>query len=298
MVTQPIDEKPNGAGAVKGSAGEGAAQSSQQQGAQSSNISSTNDNDRKICLAPSIPGEVKNQPQRIELNATQLAQLEWQYQQGLRENQQALQQHQQQYEFLSMQLMALAQQQVLLGCDQPQPRRQPRGPHPFQWPQPAVASEVATSVATRALGGNMPGPAAGGAVRDVTGAPPTGFIPAAGLGRDGEEGRGNLADPAPRAPDVRREAQGWIRMVIQGMAVLLVFGIDAEGWMLVLLALGSVVSILFRTGLLEAMLGGGQEGGGLWKTLCSAATVIAEGGGLLTDARYVFSALVCSLFPK
>ena len=160
-----------------------------------------------------------------------------------------------------------------------------------------MESEVATVVATRALGGNMPGPAAGAAVRDVTGPPPEGFIPAAGLDVNGEEGRGNIVDPAPRAPDLRREARGYFKMLLQCLGVVIIFGIDADGWILVLLALGGFAALLYKTGLLETMLGGGQGRGGLWKALCRAATVITDGGGLLMDIRFICSAFFLSLFP-
>lgn len=144
----------------------------------------------------------------------------------------------------------------------------------------------------------MPGPAAGGGVRDVTGPPPAQFIPAAGLGEDGEAGRGNLADPPRRAPDVGREARGLVKMVLQCMVIFMVFGIDADGFMLGLLAVGGLVTVLFRTGFLKEVLGGRQVGGGLWKKLCTAATVIAEGGGVLMDARFLVTSFVLSIFPK
>lgn len=235
-------------------------------------------------------GGATNPPQRIELNADQMAQLQSQYQQ-------MSQQQQQRYRALSRESVVLAQQQWL-GAVRPREQQQHQ-PHRFQWRAPAaLEAEVSTSVATRALGGNMPGPAAGGAVRDITGIPPADFTPAAGIGENGEGGRANLVDPAPRVPDVRREARGWLKIMMQCMLVIVVFGLDADGWMLVLLAIGGLVAVMFRTGLLEVMLGGGQEGGGLWKTLCTSATVIREGGGLVADARFLCSTLFLSLFPS
>lgn len=234
-------------------------------------------------VAPSVPALATGQRERIDLSAEQMDQLQWQYQQALRENQQALQQNEQSHNFLWSQSIALTQQQQQQVEDQ-RPRR--------------YHMEVATSAATRALGGNMPGPAGGGAVRDVTGPPPAQFIPAAGLGEGPEAGRGNLVDPPQRAPDAGREARGMVKMVLQCMVVFIVFGIDANGLMLVLLAVGGLVTVLFKTGFLKEVLGGRQAGGGLWKKLCNATTVIAEGGGLLMDARFLVSSFVLSLFPK
>lgn len=248
--------------------------------------------------APSAGAAASNgKPERIQLSQTQLAQLQLQYQQALRENERALEEHRQRFSFLSAQSRALTQQQYY--------QRQAPGIAalnvPQQWQQQdhqQNGQEAAARAATRALGGNMPGPAGGGGVRDVTGPPPAGLVPAAGLGEDGEAGRGNLVDPAPRAPDIGGEARGWFKMVIQCMGVIIVFGIDADGWVLALLALGGLVAFLFRTGLLKEILGSGREGGGLWKKLCTGATVITEGDGLLMDVRYFFSAFVFSLFPK
>ena len=144
----------------------------------------------------------------------------------------------------------------------------------------------------------MPGPAAGGAVRDVTGVPPVQFVPAAGLGEDRDAGRGNLVDPPRRAPDVGREARGLMKMVLQFTVVFLVFGIDADGIMLVFLAVGVLLTVMLKTGFLKEMLGGSQAGGGLWKKLCSAATVIGEGGGILMDSRFLVTSFVLRLFPK
>lgn len=231
-------------------------------------------------VAPDVPGVATGQPERIDLNANQMEHLQWQYQQAMRENQQALQQHQQNHRFLSSQSLALTQQQ--------QQFQQPRQYH----------SEVATAAATRALGGNMPGPAAGGAVRDVTGAPPAQFIPAAGLGEDHEAGRGNLADPPRRALDVGREARGLMKKMFQCMVIFLVFGINAHGLMLVMLAVGGLVTFLFKTGFLKEVLGSRQAGGGLWKKLCSAATVIAQGGGVLMDARFLVTSFLLSILPE
>lgn len=253
--------------------------------------------------APS-PGATASdrKPERIQLSQLQLGQLQLQYQQALRENERALEEHWQKFNFLSAQSRALAQQQqqqqqtpglASLSVNVPRLQQQQRDQDPQQNTQ-----EAAARVATRALGGNMPGPAGGGGVRDVTGPPPAGLIPAAGLGEDGEAGRGNLVDPPPNAPDIGREARGWFKMVLQCMGVIIVFGIDADGWVLALLALGGLVAFLFRTGLLKEMLGSGREGGGLWKKLSTSATVITEGDGLLMDVRYFFSAFFLSLFPK
>lgn len=257
--------------------------------------------------AGGVPGAAiaatSGRPERIQLSQTQLGQLQRQYQQALRENERTLEEHQQRLDFLSAQSRALTQQQ----------HYQPQAPstataaaaacrlapqeQQMQLQQPNE-QEVSVRAATRALGGNMPGPTVGGGVRDITGPPPAGQIPAAGLGEDGDTGRGNLVDPAPRAPDIGREARGYFKMVVQCLMVTLVFGIDADGWVLGLLALGGFVAFLFRTGLLKEMLGSAREGGGLWKKLCTGATVITEDGGLLMDARFFCSAFFCSLFPK
>lgn len=237
----------------------------------------------------------------------QLGQLQRQYQQALNENERALEEHRQRFVFLTAQSRALTQQQhyqqrqaspATYGLN-PKPAQLP--PQQQQQPQSLEqhdSREVATRAATRALGGDMPGPAGGGAVRDVTGPPPEGHIPAAGLGEDGDAGRGNLVDPPPNAPDVGREARGWFKMVLQCMGVILVFGIDADFLVLSLLALGGLVAFLFRTGLLKEMLGSRREGGGLWKKLCTGATVITEGDGRLMDLRYLVSTFFFSLFPK
>lgn len=252
-----------------------------------------------VAAAPSAGAATSNgKPERIQLSQMQLGQLQLQYQQALNENERALEEHQQRFNFLSAQSRALARQQHY--------QRQTPGIAPLDVPQQQfqeqepqqIAQEATARMATRALGGNMPGPAGGGGVRDVTGPPPPGIIPAAGLGEDGEAGNGNLVDPAPRAPDIGREARGWFKMVLQCIGVIIVFGIDANGWVLVLLALGGLVAFLFRTGLLKEMLGSGREGGGLWKKLCTAATVITEGNGLLMNVRYLCSAFFLSLFPK
>lgn len=239
----------------------------------------------------------------------QLGQLQWQYQQALKENEEALEAHRQRFNFLSAQSRALTQQQhyqhhapspASPSASGPIPheqqQQQPLPPH-LEHPE-ANEQEVSVRAATRALGGNMPGPAAGGGVRDVTEPPPAGQIPAAGLGEDGDAGRGNLVDPPPRAPDIGREARGYFKMVVQCLVVTLVFGIEADGWVLGLLALGGFLAFLFRTGLLKEMLGSGREGGGLWKKLCTGATVITEDGGLLMDLRFFCSAFFFSLFPK
>lgn len=249
---------------------------------------------------------VNPRPERIQLSQMQLGQLQWQYQQALKENERALEEHRQRFNFLSKQSRALMQQQhyqqgspaavVSYPSDPPQQRQDQQQQQQPQYPR-ADEQEVTVRAATRALGGNMPGPAGGGGVRDVTGPPPAGHIPAAGLG-EGEAGRGNLVDPPPRAPDIAREARGWLKMVVQCVLVTVVFGIDADGWVLALLALGGFITFLFRTGLLKEMLGSSREGGGLWKKLCTAATVITEGGGLLTDVRFFCSSFFLSLFPK
>lgn len=240
----------------------------------------------------------------------QLGQLQWQYQQALKENEQALEAHRQRFDFLSAQSRALTQQQHCQhqapsaasssssAAYRPAPQEHEQPPQlQLQLPLPNE-QEVSVRAATRALGGNMPGPAAGGGVRDITDPPPAGHIPAAGLGEDGDAGRGNLVDPPPRAPDIGREARGYFKMVVQCLVVTLVFGIEADGWLLGLLALGGFVAFLFRTGLLKEMLGSGREGGGLWKKLCTGATVITEGGGRLMDLRFFCSAFFFSLFPK
>lgn len=241
-------------------------------------------------------------PERIQLNPMQLGQLQWQYQQALTESGQALEAHRQRFDFLSAQSRALTQGQAQATPTTATARRRTaHGQHQHQQlqqhPQPNE-QEVSVRAATRALGGNMPGPAGGGGVRDITGPPPVGHVPDAGLGEDGEAGRGNLVDPPARAPDIGREARGYFKMVVQCFVVTLVFGIEADGWLLGMLAFGGFMAFLFRTGLLKEMLGSGREGGGLWKMLCTGATVITEDGGLLMDARFFFSAFFFSLFPK
>lgn len=248
----------------------------------------------------------------------QLGQLQWQYQQALRENEEALEAHRQRFNFLSAQSRALTQQQHYQhqapstdpayrpSPQEQQPQLEPELQRQLQLelerqlqqhPEPNE-QEVSVRAATRALGGNMPGPAAGGGVRDVTEPPPAGQIPAAGLGEDGDAGRGNTVDPPPRVPDIGREARGYLKMVVQCIMVTLVFGIEADGWVLGLLSLGGFVAFLFRTGLLKEMLGSGREGGGLWKKLCTGATVITESGGRLMDFRFFCCAFFFSLFPK
>eukprot|EP00752_Nemacystus_decipiens_P006361 g5735.t1 len=255
--------------------------------------------------------------ERIQLNQMQLEQLQWQYQRALKENEEAIEAHRQRSSFLSAQSRALRQQHQQqphhvpstsstayrpTPHDELQRQRQRHiahleHPQHLEHPEPNE-QEVSVRAATRALGGNMPGPAAGGGVRDITGPPPAGQIPAAGLGEDGDAGRGNLVDPPPRAPDIGREARGYLKMVLQCLGVTLVFGIEADGWVVGLLALCGFVAFLFRTGLLKEMLGSGREGGGLWKKLCTGATVITEDGGLLMDLRFLCSAFFFSLFPK
>lgn len=223
------------------------------------------------------------QPERMELDAQQMAQLQWQYQQ-------ALQEKQQQQAFAAWQSIARSQQQALSSGQPLQQEHQER-----QNPWHPWSSEVAVSTATRALGGNMPGPAGGGAVRDITDGPPDGLIPAAGLGENGAEGRGNLADPAPAVP--ARGAQSWTKLVLQVMVLVVVFGIDAGGWHLVSLAVAGFVTFMFKTGVLENLLGGGREGGGVWKVLCTAANVVTEGGGFIMDVRFLCSTFFFSIFP-
>ncbi|CAM9466578.1 unnamed protein product, partial [Hapterophycus canaliculatus] len=262
------------------------------------------------CSQPAAPAAGTNgRPERIHLSQMQLGQLQWQYQQALSESEKALEEHRQRFNFLSAQSRALTQQQHYLQRraslatyhlypTPAQPSQQQQRPQIPQQQPLQDPLRVATRAATRALGGNMPGPAGGGAVRDVTGPPPEGHIPAAGLGDDGDAGRGNLVDPPPNAPDIAREARGWFKMVLQCMGVILVFGIDADLFVLALLALGGVVAILCRTGVLKEMLGSRREGGGLWQKLCTGATVITEGDGRLMDARYLTSAFFFSLFPQ
>lgn len=231
-------------------------------------------------------GLVEVNPWPFKLKPSQVAQLRRQYQDALRESREALATHREQYEFLTGRPAATDWPQG--NAVEPQPSR--RLPH---WqPSAAMESEVATTEATRALGGNMPGPAAGAAVRDITGPLPEGLIPAAGLDENVEEGRFNRVDPAPRGPDFRREFRVFLKMFLQFFGVVIVFGIDANGWVLFLLALVGFVAVLVKTGIFEALLGGS-----LWKSLCSAATVISEGGGLLTDVMYFWSAFFLSLFP-
>lgn len=256
--------------------------------------------------AASGTASASGRPERIQLTQMQLGQLQWQYQQALQENEQALEAHRQRFNFLSAQSRALTQQQHYQHHHAQAPSTStPSAYRPFPQEQqqhrhaePHEHEEVSVRAATRALGGNMPGPAGGGGVRDITGPPPAGHIPAAGLGEDGDAGRGNLVDPPRREPDIGREARGYFKMVVQCLVVTLVFGIEADGWLLGLLALGGFVAFLFRTGLLKEMLGSEREGGGLWKKLCAGATVITEDGGLLMDARFFCSAFFFSLFPK
>lgn len=232
-------------------------------------------------LASDVPGAAgARQPERMELDAQQMARLQWQYRQALVENQQ-------QHSFAVWQSMARAQHQAL-SFGRPLPQEEQNPWHPS-------SSEVAVSAATRALGGNMPGPAGGGAVRDITDGPPEGLIPAAGLGGDGAEGRGNLADPAPAAAG--RGTHSWTTLVLKVLALVVVFGIDAAGWQLTLLTVAGVVTFMFKTGVLENVLGGQREGGGLWKVLCTAANVVTEGGGFVMDVRFFCSTFFFSVFP-
>ncbi|CAB1109563.1 unnamed protein product [Ectocarpus sp. CCAP 1310/34] len=265
----------------------------------SSSASPAAPHDTAAAAAAAAAASSNERPECVQLSQTQLEQLQRQYEQALRENEKALEEHRQRFNFLSAQSRALTQQRQYRHRTPTATYSSPAPPSQQQQQQQQQQyTEVSARAATRALGGNMPGPAGGGGVRDVTGAPPEGHIPAAGLGQEGEVWRGNLVDPAPNAPDIGREARSWLKMVFQCMGVILVFGIDADGWVLALLALGGLFAFLFRTGLLKEILGSGREGGGLWKKLCTGATVITEGGGILLDARYFFSAFFFSLFPK
>lgn len=231
-------------------------------------------------------GLVEVNPWPFKLEPLQVAQLRRQYQHALRESREALAMQRGQYEFLTGRPATSNWPQG--NAVEPQLSR--RLPH---WqPSAAMESEVATTEATRALGGNMPGPTAGAAVRDITGPLSEGLIPAAGHDENVGEGRFNRVDPAPRRPDFRREFQVFLKMFLQFFGVVVVFGIDANGWVLFLLALVGFVAVLVKTGIFEAILGGS-----LWKSLCSAATVISEGGGLVTDVMYFWSAFFLSLFP-
>lgn len=231
-------------------------------------------------------GLVEVNPWPFKLKPSQVAQLRRQYEHALRESREALAKQREQYEFLTGRP---AVTDLLQGNSvEPQPSRR----LPLWQPSAAMESEVATTEATRALGGNMPGPAAGAAVRDITGPPPEGLIPAAGLDENVGEGRFNRVDPVPRGPDFRREFRLFLKMLLQFLGVVVIFGIDANGWVLFLLALVGFVAVLVKTGIFEALLGGS-----LWKSICSAATVISEGGGLVTDVMYFWSAFFLSLFP-
>lgn len=247
-----------------------------------------------MATTPSLLGLGRN-PERIELTPAQMVQLQWQYQQALREQQQQPLQQQQQYrnQYLAWQTMALGQQRG--GHAPASGAAIPGRP---QW-YPNVGSEVATAAATRALGGDMPGPAAGAAVRDITDGAP-GMIQAAGLGEqeDGENGggvRGNLVDPPPPAAGPPAVNRG--RLLLQLCGIVAVFGLDAEEWQLLLLGIGAAIMFMYKTGFLPALLGQGREGGGLWKVLCTQASVIEEDEGFLLDLRFFFTSFVFSLFP-
>lgn len=244
--------------------------------------------------ADALPGAAA-QPERVQLSSAQMEQLQCQYQQALREQQQALQQQQQRYQYLAWQCMALAQQNGRAPSSgapwssEPHPLYQV----PSQWPA-AESFEVATSAATRALGGSMPGPTIGGAVRDITRPAPE-MIQEAGLeGENGRPARHNLVDPAP-VPAPARVNRG--RLLMQLCALVFVFGADAKEWQLLLLGLGAGLVFLYKTGVLAILLGEGREGGGLWKAVCTGATVIPDDGGFLTDVRVFTFALIASVFP-
>lgn len=140
----------------------------------------------------------------------------------------------------------------------------------------------------------MPGPTSGGAVRDVTtGAP--GMIQAAGLEEeDGRPVRQNLVDPAPVAVPARVNRR---RLFLQLLGVVLVFGSDGDEWQLFLLSFGACLVFLYKSGFLEILLGEDREGRGIWKAICTRASVISEGGGVLTDVGAFFSTFFFSLFP-
>lgn len=247
---------------------------------------------------PPTPAEAPRYPQRLELDEVQMAQLRWQYQQALKEQEHSLHQQQARYDFLAKQFMSLGKHSVQEST--------PSDPTPLEmqslcpvWSNvsstcPADGNEVATSVATRALGGDMPGPAAGGAVRDITNGAPV-MIDAAGLDEDGRPVRGNLVDPPPDAPPA---LVNWGRLFLKLCVVVAVFAVDAQVWQLILLAIGAGIVFLFKTGLLASMLGAHREGGGVWKFLCSNISIIDEDGGILVDSFYLFTSLVLSVFPQ
>lgn len=239
--------------------------------------------------------EAAAQPERVQLSSNQMVQLQWQYQQALREQQQALQQQQQRYQHLAWQCMALAQQNGRApSSGAPWSSVQhPLCQVPSQWPA-TESFEVASSTATRALGGSMPGPTFGGAVHDIT-HPAPGMIQEAGLaGEDGRPAGQNAVDPPPVAAPVRVNRG---RLLMQLCALVFVFGAEAEEWQLLLLGLGAGLVFLYKTGVLAILLGEGREGGGLWKTVCTFATVIPENKGRLTDLGVFTFALFASLFP-
>lgn len=244
--------------------------------------------------APTPETGAAAQPERVLLSAAQITQLQQQYQQALREQQQVLQQQQQRYHNLALQAMALTKQSGrapssgALSASQQRPLHQPLS----QWPA-ADNFEVATSAATRALGADMPGPANGGRVRDITQAAP-GVIPEAGFeDEDGRPARHNV-DPAPAAMPARVHRG---KLFLQLCGVVFVFGADAKDWQLFLLCLGATLVFMYKTGALAILLGEGRENGGIWKAIRAAATVIPESGGFLTDLQVFFCAFFGSLFP-
>lgn len=232
---------------------------------------------------------------RMPLTFIQRGHLKWQYLEALYEHQRAIYDQHVRYNNLARQFIALGLHNGASGASH-------RGVAPMNpgwefsasWIPSGDESEVATSAATRALDGHMPGPAAGAAVRDVTDGAP-GMVQMAGLEEEDQRDRRNLVDPpGPAVP----AGVNWGRLLLKLFGFIAVFGKNLkEGWQLMLLGVGAAVFFLVRTGLLASILGADQEGGGLWRVLSSSASVIGEGGGLAMDILYFCTSFVFSLFP-